>query len=110
MNYVEFVAGNKEYKLRLPTKGIIQLEKHLGCNPLSIFGDGETIPTITTMIAILHASLQALHHGITLEKTYDIWDEWMNDGHAMTDFLPIIIEIYKHSGLIRVEEQVEEKN
>lgn len=110
MNYVEFVAGNQEYKLRLPTKGIVALEKQLGCNPLAIFGDGDKIPTVTTMIAILHNSLQALNHGINLDKTYEIWDAWMSDGHTMTDFLPVIIEIYKHSGLIRVEENLEEKN
>lgn len=109
MNYVEFVAGNQEYKLRLTTKGIVALEKQLGCNPLSIFGEGDTIPTITTMIAILHNSLQSLNHGINYDKTFEIWDAWIADGHSMTDFLPVIIDIYKHSGLIRVEENAEEE-
>lgn len=108
MNYVEFTAGNQEYKLRLTTKNIVALEKHIGCNPLAVFGNGETIPTITTMIYILHNSLQSLNHGITLDKTYDIWDNWLADGHNMTDFIPVILQIYKVSGLIKVDE--EEKN
>ena len=105
MNYVEFVAGNNAYKLRLTTRGIIALEKQIGCNPLSIFGNGDTIPTVTIMIAILHASLQSLNHGITLERTYQIWDEWLEDGHTMTDFLQVIIDVYKNCGLISVEEE-----
>lgn len=98
--YINFNAGNKEYKLRLNMRGTVLLEKTLGCNPLSIFGTGDTIPTVTTMGAILHASLQQYHHGITLNDAYDIFDSWIEDGHATTDFIQIILDIYKESGLI----------
>ena len=37
MMYVDFTAGNKEYKLRLTTRDVVALEKQLGCNPLMIF-------------------------------------------------------------------------
>lgn len=108
MNYIDFTAGNHAYKLRLTTRSIVALEKSLGCNPLAIFGSGDTIPTITVMVHILHAALQPLNHGITLDNAYDIFDAWLADGHAMTDFLPVILDIYKASGLIRGES--EEKN
>lgn len=101
MNYIEFTAGNKEYKLRLNTRNVIALEKRLGVNPLAIFGDGDTIPTITTMVAVLHASLVQYQHGITFENAYDIFDDYLADGNAMTDFIPVILEIYKVSGLIK---------
>lgn len=100
MNYVDFTAGNKEYKLRLSTRAVVALEKQIGMNPLSIFGNGDTIPTITVMVNVLHAALQQLNHGITLNDAYDIFDDYLADGHAMTDFLPVIIELYKVSGLI----------
>lgn len=106
MNYVDFTAGNKEYKLRLSTREIVVLEKQLGRNPLTIFGNGDTIPTITTMVQILHASLQQLNHGITLNDAYDIFDAYLADGHTMTEFIPVIIEIYKMSGLIGNEKNV----
>lgn len=98
--YINLNAGNKEYKLRLNTRGVVALEKTLECNPLSIFGTGDTIPTVTVMVAILHASLQQYHHGITLNDAYDIFDEWIEEGHASTDFIQIILDIYKASGLI----------
>ena len=101
MMYVDFNAGNKDYKLRLNTRDIIALEKKLGCNPIAIFGNGDTIPTVTTMITILHMSLQNMHHGIDINETYNIFDAYLEDGHVSTDFIPIIVDIYKMSGIIR---------
>lgn len=100
MNYIDFVAGNKEYKLRLTTRAMVALERQIGSNPLAIFGNGDTIPTITVMVSILHASLQQYNHGITLDNAYDIFDDYLADGHTMTDFLPVIISLYRASGLI----------
>lgn len=110
MLYIDFEAGNKAYKLRLTTGATVALEKQLGCNPISIFGNGDTIPTVTTMVKVLHASLQAYQHNITLEDAYSIFDEWLEDGHTMTDFFSIIIDIFKASGLMRNGKETEVKN
>lgn len=109
MMYVDFHAGNKDYKLRLSTRNTVQLEKQLGCNPLAIFGKGDTIPTVTTMVNVLYASLLQYNHGITLNDAYDIFDDYIADGNSMTDFVNVLLEIYKVSGLIKIEE-VEGKN
>lgn len=109
MMYFDFNVGNKTYKLRLNTRNIVALEKVLDCNPLSIFGSGERIPTITEMINILHYSLQQYEHGITLNDSYDIFDKWLEDGHMPTEFITTIIEIYKVSGILRSENS-NEKN
>jgi hypothetical protein len=100
MNFINFEVGNESYKLRLNTRNIVLLEKQIGCNPLSIFGDGETVPTVTIMVAVLHASLQQYHHGITLNDAYDIFDRYLDEGHSAVDFLPLILDIYKASGII----------
>jgi hypothetical protein len=103
MLYFDFEAGNKAYKLRLNVRNTVMLEKALGCNPLAIFGNGDTLPTITTMVNILFASLQQYHHGITINDAYDIFDAYLEDGHTATDFVPVILEIYKVSGIIPKE-------
>lgn len=108
MMYYDFIAGGKEYKLRLTTRATVLLEKQLGCNPLSIFGAGDTIPTVTTMVAILHASLQQYQHNIDMNEAYNIFDAWLEDNHAVTDFVTVIVDLYKVSGLIKTE--VVEKN
>ena len=110
MMYLDFTAGNKDYKLRLSTRNTVMLEKQLGCNPLAIFGSGDSIPTITQMVNILYASLIQYNHGITLNDAYDIFDAYLADGHTMTDFIQVIVDIYKTSGLIKTEGTEEEKN
>lgn len=110
MMYVDFNAGTKQYQLRINTRNIVALEKQLGCNPLSIFGDGSRIPTVTEMVTILHAALQQRHHGMSLNDAYNIFDDYLAENPA-TDFIPVILEIYKASGLIRMEDDEEaEKN
>lgn len=100
MLYIDFEAGNTSYKLRLTTKTIMELEKRIGCNPLMVFGStGERVPAITEMVAILHASLQPLQHGVTLETATNIFDTYLED-HTMVEFIPVIMEIYKVSGII----------
>ena len=101
MMYVVFTAGNKDYKLRLNTRQTVVLEKQLGCNPVSIFGTGDTIPTITQMVSILYCALVPLNHGISLEDAYDIFDRYIEDGHTATEFIPVILRIYKVSGLLK---------
>lgn len=109
--YYDFKAGNNEYKLRLNTRNIIALEKQLGCNPIMIFGaDGESIPTVSAMVVILHASLQSYEHGINLDKAYDIFDEYLADGNTAVDFVKVIMEIYKASGIVPKEVGNDEKN
>ena len=101
MMFYDFEAGNKSYRLRLNTRNIVSLEKQLGCNPLAIFGNGDTIPTVSTMVSVLFHSMQQYNHGITLNDAYDIFDEYIADGHSVTDFINIILEIYKVSGIIK---------
>lgn len=109
MLYYELEVGNKTYKLRLNTRNIVSLEKLLNTNPLGVFGAGDRIPTVTEMVYILHASLQQYEHGITLEDAYNIFDEYIEQGNTTTDFVTVIVEVYKASGIIK-KTKAEEKN
>lgn len=109
MMYIDFQAGNKEYKLRLNTRATVTLEKTLGCNPLMIFGKGERIPTITEMVTILHAALQPYQHNISMEVAYDIFDTYLEE-HSATDFISVIVDVFKASGIIREGQEQEGKN
>ena len=110
MNYIDFEAGNKSYKLRLNTRNIVALEKNIGRNPVSIFFEGsdERIPTITEMVAVLHASLQQFNHGITMNDAFDIFDSYIEE-HSTMEFIKVIMEIYQASGLMPKNEE-EAKN
>lgn len=109
MLYKEFEVKDKTYKLRLATRNIVALESAIKCNPLSIFGSGDTIPEVSTMVTILWSSLQQYQHGISLNDAYDIFDEYLED-HTMTDFIPVILDIYRVSGLIAKDKEDDRKN
>lgn len=106
MMYYEFLAGGNTYKLRLNTRNIVSLERALGCNPLGIFGKGDRIPTITEMVTILHQSAQQFEHQVDLDAAYDIFDKYLEDGNTITDFITVIVEIYKVSGIIKEDKQL----
>lgn len=103
--FYELEVGGKVYKLRLDIKSIIALEKKLGCNPLMIFGSGDTIPKTEDMITILFYALQSYNHGITFEDTYTIFENWLAEGHVVTDFVNELLGIFRVSGIIRSEEK-----
>lgn len=112
MLFVDFNAGNKSYKLRLNTRNTVMLEKTIGRNPLGIFTENgvERIPTITECVTVLYASLQQYQHGISLNDAYDIFDEYLDDGNSYTDFIPVILEIYKVSGILRTSKDTEDNS
>ena len=112
MLYVDFIAGDKAYKLRLNTRNTVMLEKTLGRNPIGIFDTkGESLPSITDMVSVLFASMQQYHHGITLNDAYDIFDDYLADGHTVTDFVSVILDIYRESGIIpKNTKETAEKN
>ena len=46
---------------------------------------------------------------VNLNDAYDIFDAYLEDGNSATDFIPVILDIYRVSGLIRSDsEEVEE--
>lgn len=110
MNYYELVTKDNVYKLRLNTRSVIKLEKILGGNPLKVFADmtEENLPKVETMVNILYASLLAYNDKITLEKTYDIFDEWLESGHMIAEFVAVIVELYREAGIIQKDKT--EKN
>lgn len=115
MLYTTITIKDKEYKARINAKACVDLEKKLGTNPLNIFinmasGDNFIMPSLGSMLIILHAALQAYEHKITMDDVYDLYDDFVAEGHNLTDLVPIIVDIYKVSGLIPEEVETETKN
>lgn len=105
MLFSEIKIGDKELKLRLDAKGCVSLERKLGKNPLSIFMNSDkSLPKLGDLISILHGSLQKYQNGYTEDKTYDLYDEYVEAGNTFTDFIPVIMEIFKVSGFFKEEE------
>ena len=111
--FTELTIGNETYKLRLTTRTSVSLEKALGYNPLTMFMamDNGNMPKMTDMLIILHSMLQSMHHGISLDKTYDLFDEYVADGHNLFDLVPVFIEVFQESGYMsKTDEGIDTKN
>ena len=104
MIYTEWKIGEKEpLKLRLRARDCVQLEKTLGTNPLNVMMSMETrdeLPSLTSMITIIHASLQCYHHGIKMEDVLNYYDEYIEAGGSQVDLLELITDVFDTSGFL----------
>ena len=103
--YVELKIGENEYKLKMKTRQVVALEKSLGKSPLNILMEAQdgVLPSIEDMLMILAASLQQYHHGFDLDKVYDLYNEFVEDGNTMLELIPIIIDVLSVSGYIKMD-------
>lgn len=104
--YTEWTVGDHVYKLRLTTQGVVQLEQMLGANPLQIFMgiDEDVLPKMSDLMTVLHRVLQPYNHGISLADTYDIFDDYIKDGHIVWDIIPVIVDVFKEAGFLPKDE------
>lgn len=110
-----------EYKLRMTSKSIVEIEKKLGENPLNVFMSamsgvqfdetGEAIvstikmPKLTDMIYIFWGALLPLNANINFDAACDLCTDYMDDGRSYEDFLNLITEIFIESGFMRKPEK-----
>lgn len=99
-HHVINIAG-QELKCRLNTQNTIAIEKKLGGkNVLKVIMD-EEIPSVEVVLNILHASLQALEHGYTMDKVYQLYDEYVEEGKTYTDLIPELMNVLEISGFFK---------
>lgn len=111
--FTTITIGGIDYKARLNAKACVELEKKLGTNPLNVFSklatDG-SLPDLGTMIIILQASLATYNHSINMDKTYELYDKYIEEGNTMMDLVPVIFDVFKVSGFFKEEETINEDN
>lgn len=112
MLYTTLVISGKDYKLRLSAKSCVALEKRLGGNPLNVFmqiEDGK-LPTLETLLTMLHQSLTEFQHGLTMDDVYSIYDDYCSEGNNMMNLIQVLVEVLKASGFIPESDGEPEKN
>lgn len=86
-----------EYKLKLSTSAIIELESKLNSNLLNILNNG--IPSLQIMAMLIHGALKKYNHSISLSDVNDILDDYFDEGGSQLDLLQnVIIPIFNVSG------------
>lgn len=106
MNYKSILVQGRELKLKIDTRNSIALEKRLGTNPLNVLMKAQNgeIPSFEALLCIFHAALQKYQHGISMEKVFEIYDAYVDEGHDMTEFMEIIMGVLSVSGYMRMDD------
>lgn len=107
--FTTIIIKGQEYKLKLRTIDVVQLEKRLGHSLMDVFMgmQDEKIPQLRELLAIVHASMAAFNHGINEAKFYELYDSYVEEGHNMFDLIPIVLELLQNGGIIPKEQPVE---
>ena len=111
MLYTELPIGEEIFKLRLNTKNSLMLERALGYNPISLLMDIDKgkMPKLADILIILHAMLQTFQHGYDMNKVYDLFDKYCEDGKSMFDLIPVFVEVFEQSGYITKPTETKEE-
>ena len=112
MLYTTLVIREKEYKLRLSAKSCVALEKRLGGNPLNVFmqiEDGK-LPTLETLLTMLHQSLTEFQHGLTMDDVYGIYDDYCLEGGNMMSLIQVLLQVFKDAGFLPKDEDEEDES
>jgi hypothetical protein len=111
MNYTELIIKGESYKLRLTTKASVSLERALGYNPISMLMDIEKgkMPKLNDVLIMLQSMLTTYHHNMNMEKVFDLFDDYVEDGGSMFDLIPIFVKVFEQSGYMSSSNKVEDE-
>jgi len=101
-----WIVGGEEYKLKLKTSEILQLEEKFKANLLLLIDGG--MPQLGVMLTITQAALKSWHHGMTFGKVQAIFDQYCEEGGTqVTFYTDVIMDIFAVSGFF-TESQAED--
>ena len=110
--FATWVVGEEEYKLKLTTSKITEVEEKLKVGLMDVLGNARTLPPLKIMLSITHAAMKQFNSGIKEKDVYDIFDKYVEEGGSQLDFFTnVFIDIYKVSGFFTEAqtEQMEEQ-
>ncbi len=85
-----WTVDGHDYKLKLTTRTIEQVERKYGRNILTLVSD-DGVPPLSVMLTIIQAAMTKWEHGISYHKIQDLFDKWVEDGGNQVTFLSEIV-------------------
>ena len=83
-------VDDKEYKLKLTTSIITQLENKYRRNLMMLLTEGD-LPPLAVMLTVTQGAMAPWNHGINYSDVQKIYDKWTEDGGSQTEFFKNII-------------------
>lgn len=96
--YATWTVAGVEYKLKLTTAAICELEQKLKGNLLNAL-TGESLPPLNIALGITHGALHKFHHGISYDGVKELFDTYCDEGGSQIAFLTdVLVPVYEASG------------
>ena len=97
--FVFWDIGNESLKLKLTTPQVLELEKRYRKNLISMLGDEDNIPPLTTMLQVIHAAALPWRHVIKLKNIIELYDKYQEQGGTQINlYIDIYMQIFMVSG------------
>lgn len=114
--YAIWTVAGREFKLKLTTAVITELEKKYKTNLLNVLGSGQGgMPALTVMLDITHGAMKKFEHGIKRDDVTSIFDKYTEEGGSQLNFYTeVYMDIFAVSGFFsdslteKMEETLEE--
>lgn len=92
-------AGKENLKLKLTTPQVLELEKRYRKNLISMIGDEDNIPPLTTMLQVIHAAALPWRHGIKLKNIIELYERYQEQGGTQLNlYVDVYLQIFMVSG------------
>ena len=104
-------VDGEEYKLKLKTSTLCDLEEKLGTSLMNVLGNGN-MPALKIMLTITHYAMKDYNSNIKFKDVQNLFDKYLDEGGNQLEFFSnVVMDIYKVSGFFTEAqtEMMEEK-
>lgn len=104
-------VDGEEYKLKLKTSTLCDLEEKLGSSLMNVLGNGN-MPALKIMLTITHYAMKDYNSNIKFKDVQNLFDKYLDEGGNQLEFFSnVVMDIYKVSGFFTEAqtEMMEEK-
>ena len=100
MPWAIWEVGGREYKLKLNTPEILELEKKYKTNLMNIIGsDKGGMPALTVMLDVTHAAMKPFEHGMKMQDVIGVFGKYEEEGGSQLEFYTkVYMNIFAVSG------------
>lgn len=101
-------VGGREYKLKLTTAVICQLEDKFKCNLLNILSNSGGVPPLAIMLSITQGAMKSWEHGVKYADVQAMFDKYCEEGGTQLSFMAdVLMPIYSVSGFFSEDQRTE---
>lgn len=96
--YIVWTVDGQEYKLKLTTAAIMQLETKYKRNLIGLVTEGD-IPELSVMLTVTHAAMTKYHTKMKLNDVVELFDQYLEEDGSQTAYLTdVFIPLFQVSG------------